>query len=187
MCYSNNSLKTACIKGTALVGIVKVLRKRREIAEKHLDPELHSYLSDRILAGSWYPERDYHRLLEVYRLIWPDRSWEEIGRLGAREGLQGIYRNIIKNDLATSVRQMRANWRNYHDTGDLISDIDGRIIRVQVCNYPVVSKDLCLLNQGYFLELLALSGADIVGVRKLRCTALKDKDCLWEFERVVSP
>ena len=176
-------MTTACIKGTGMIGIVKALRSRREVAKDHLPRNLHYYLTDRILVGSWYPERDYLNLLKAYRQVWPERTWEEIGRFGAREGLQGVYRNIIQGDIAASVQRMRANWRNYHNTGELISEIDSHVIRVRVCNYELVAKEACLLNQGYFTELLMLSGADIIRSRKVRCTADGDNECLWEFDK----
>jgi hypothetical protein len=172
----------AKIKGTGIIGIVKALRSRREAVKQYLSPELDHYLEERIVLNNWYPEQDYLHLLQVYRKVWPERSYEDIGRFGAQEALSGVYRNIVTDDVATSARHMRVNWRNYHDTGELSIDVEPSVIRVKVSDYPVVSDELCRLNQGYFSELLKLGGAQILSCSKVRCTVRGDEDCLWEFD-----
>lgn len=172
----------AHIKGIGMIGIVKALRSRRDAVADLLPPELHRYLQESIVVTSWYPEEDYLTLLRIYARTWPERGYAEIGRLGAREVLKGIYRNIVFGAVESAARRMKVNWRNYHDTGELSAESLPGTIRVTVTDYPVTASELCELNTGYFAELLHIAGADITATRKVHCTCRGDDSCVWEFD-----
>ena len=46
----------AKVKGSAILESVRILRRNKDAARKHLAPELQHYLSERVLVASWYPE-----------------------------------------------------------------------------------------------------------------------------------
>jgi hypothetical protein len=172
----------AKIKGIGIIGIVKALRSRRAEAEQKLPVSLQRYLYDRIVIAAWYPEQDYLALLRVFVAMWRIRSFEQVGVTAAQERLKGVYRNIVGGNVLEATSRMRANWRNYHDTGELTVDGHSGMVRVMIRDYAMVSSDLCLLNQGYIAEHLRLSGATVSTQRKVRCTVHRDTHCEWEFD-----
>lgn len=172
----------ARIKGIGMVGIVKALRTRSEEARAKLPQRLHHYLVDRIVVAAWYPEQDYLELIMVFAAMWRIRDFEQIGIAAARESLQKVYRNMIDGGAEAAIERMRANWRNYHDTGQLHLERFPGKLQVTIADYGVVSAQLCQLNQGYIAEHLRLAGARVTWQRKLQCTANGDPRCTWEFE-----
>src|SRR5262249_13369613 len=157
---------------TGIVHIVRGLRSQREHAEPLLPARLHHYLNDRIAITAWYPEVDYLALMEVLMRLSKGYTWERAGAFAAKEALSTVYRNVIVDgDLPETARRMPANWRNYHDTGDLTVENEPGLVRVKVENYCMESTVLCRLTQGYFAALLSFSGATITAQRKLKCTA----------------
>ena len=58
-------------KGTALIGAVKMLRKRKDEARALLPEALHRYLSVSVLPASWYPEEDLLKLIRALLEIMP--------------------------------------------------------------------------------------------------------------------
>jgi hypothetical protein len=170
------------IKGIGLVGVVRALRAKRESADALLSAELRHYLEDQVVIASWYPEEHYQALLRVYTRLWPERSYEEIGQLAARESLQSVHRNILVGGVLSAAKRMKINWRSYHDSGDLTVETPPGTIRFQVRDYALRARELCQVNDGYFAELLRLSGAQITARRKTRCTATGDRECIWEYD-----
>jgi hypothetical protein len=47
------------IKGVAFLGVVKLLRSRRDDAFTLLRPELHHYVTDTVRPSGWYPESEH--------------------------------------------------------------------------------------------------------------------------------
>jgi predicted hydrocarbon binding protein len=172
----------AKIKGIGMVGIAKALRSRRDDAARVLPESLHHYLDERISISEWYPEQDYLALLRVYVEVWPGRTFEEVGRLAANEALSTVYRNILIGGVTDAVKRMKFNWQNYHDSGELNSEVLPGLIRVRVRGYGMKARELCALNEGYFAELLRLSGAEVTALRKPQCASNGDRECVWEFE-----
>lgn len=170
------------IKGTGVISVVRALRAKRERALELLPPALHHYLAARITISSWYPESDYVALMTAFLRAYKGSTWHGAGEIAAQEALTGIYRNIVvPGDIGETAQRMRVNWRNYHDTGVLSVDVEPQLVRVHVSGYCVVSSDVCRLNQGYFGALLGLSGVPIVEARKVRCTVMRDEECVWEY------
>src|SRR4051794_31957484 len=109
----------AKIKGIGLVGIVKGLRTRADDARAKLPQRLHRYLVERVVVAAWYPEQDYLELLMTFAALFRIRDFEQVGAVGAKEGLQKVYRNMLQGGVEGAMSRMKANWRNYHDTGEL--------------------------------------------------------------------
>src|SRR5262245_56844621 len=140
---------TANVKGSALIEIVKVLRKNRDRVHDALSPELRSYLDKRILMGTWYPENDYLALLRaVVKLA--GTSFDKVGAMGARKDLGGVYARLTEmRDVERVVAQIPALWKNYHDTGrEVVSVSDGKL-RVELIDFVIKDVDYCKLIGGY--------------------------------------
>ena len=87
------------IKGTGLIQVSRALRANRPVAETLVPVELHHYLSERLLASSWYPEGDWAGLVKALGkmmapLIQGD-VWEQLGAQGAANDFNGIYSSLI--------------------------------------------------------------------------------------------
>src|SRR5438270_990494 len=121
-------IKQAKVKGTNMLSAVKALRMAREQARAVLPPRLHSYLEDRILVSSWYPEVDLMALLSALGKLMPAGGGDPflfMGRTTAREHLAGIYRGHVRpGDVERTLRSGTTLWRNYHDTGILTVAVD---------------------------------------------------------------
>jgi hypothetical protein len=172
-------------KGSAVAGFVRFLRSNREKALALLKPELHRYLNERILLSSWYPEEDFLALLHAQARILDTpatKVYEVMGAVGARYDLTGVYKNLLRpNDPAATLANGAVVWRNYHDTGDILSrSLGPRRIFVEVRGYPFRDREFCRLNTGYFEEALKLSGAVSVACRHVNCTARGDDFCAWD-------
>lgn len=148
-----------------------------------LPPELHHYLEARILVASWYPESDFLALLKAQAQILGGPSvLEQMGEVGARFDLTGLYKNLVRpSDPAGTLKNGAGLWRNYHDSGQMAMTSPGpRSVRVELRDYPIVDGDLCRLNTGYFAEGMRIAGGSDVEVRHVACTSRGDPFCAWE-------
>jgi len=172
----------AKIKGTALIGIVKSLRRRRAEAERRLPFELRHYLAERIVAAAWYPEEEYVGLLHAYvDISWQGRGWERVGELAAEETLGSVYKNLVQEgDLEGTVRKLPIGWRNYHDSGTLVATLEPGLVRVEIRDHPIKHRGACLLNFAYFRVVIGRA-ARVAASRTLRCTADGAPSCVWEY------
>ena len=176
----------ANIKGTGLAGVVKLMRSMRVAAVPLLSPSAAALLSQRILASSWYPEKDFLELVAVLVRLGHGKglSWERLGRAAAQTDLGSIYRSLVKKgDLDVTLSRAEVVWRNYHDTGRIEASLVGdNVARMIVNDYAVVSAEMCQLNGGFFAGLIAASGVTVEKVTKAACTAKKDRACIWDIE-----
>ncbi len=174
----------ANIKGTGMAGIIKLMRSMHLAAEPLLSPSAAALLTKRILAGSWYPEKDFLELVAVLVRLGKGLSWERLGRAAAETDLNTVYRSLVKKgDLDVTLARAEVVWRNYHDTGRIeASRVGANIARIQVTGYAMISAEMCQLNTGFFSGLVAASGVTVGAVTKPSCTAKKDRACIWDIE-----
>ena len=113
----------AKLKGTALVPAVKLLRKNLDKMGPILDDATRTFVSQRILPGSWYPMEDATRLLLAVCRFYggsPTQAMEMVGMYCAEKDLSGVYAHLIHlGDPARTFRRAVMLWRNYLDTGTL--------------------------------------------------------------------
>ncbi len=159
------------IKGVSLIEVVKVLRANREAAESLVDPALHPYLHDRLLASEWYPEDEYLVLLEAAgRILKPLLTmdvWEFMGEQGAHKDFTGLYASVVrKNDPWGTLRHAGKIWSMYRDTGRLLVERrDEELANLSLHDYANAGPMVCGTLTGYYRELLRLSGASSVRVK----------------------
>jgi hypothetical protein len=105
-----------------------------------------------------------------------------MGEVGARADLTGLYKNLVRpGDPLSTLKNGAGLWRNYHDSGHMVVTTQGaKSARVELRDYPIVDRDLCRLNTGYFAEGMRICGAADVNVRHVSCTRRGDAICAWD-------
>jgi hypothetical protein len=173
----------AKVKGAAIVDSVRFLRRHKDEARKHLPPELHHYLGERVLAASWYPEADLVPLVRAMGRIQgvPDAAWfEKAGRLSAQGHSQGIYKHLASGDRESLTRRALVLWSSQHDTGrmDMEPEASGKV-RVALRDFGMPSREFCALNGGYIAATFEASGCESVVVEKQSCCVDRAPACTW--------
>lgn len=163
----------AKIKGTGILGAVRLLRERRDHAEPLLPDSLRHYLDRQILVASWYPEEDYYGLLHTMVHFTPKSGgdpWRWLGRESARVDLVEIYSSMVqKGDPWGTLQRLPRLWRLYHDSGKAEVGVAGPTrARVILESYPFASEEQGRLMAGFLDEMLAQSGARGIQVRALK-------------------
>jgi hypothetical protein len=170
-------------KGTHVLHVVKILRTKRELAFKLLAPELHHYLTDRILPSSWYPSADHLGLLRAVARLMPKTAdpWIAMGRGSARMDLEGAYKQHFRpQDPETTLRVLAAVWRSTHDSGKIVITFENATSAIfKMVDYPVTTDEICRITTGYISESLLVSGALSPEVDHTTCVAFGCAQCTW--------
>jgi hypothetical protein len=174
----------AKVKGTNLIGAVKVLRKNRARAAPILPAALHHYLDERIIITDWYPEEDLIVLLRAMARLLTDvkgNPFEMLGRAAVREHMAGVYEHLLKGDRLSLARRVSVMWQAQHDTGklELVGSRPGHA-RYELEGYATPSREMCSVLEGYFSESLRASGFASVSIEKLRCVLDGAPKCVWD-------
>ena len=135
------------LKGVAFLGVVKLLRSRRDDAMTMLRPELHRYLTETVRPSGWYPESDHVELLRAGAKLYPgspDRALEMMGEFAARTHCE-IYKEILVGHGSPS--RTFALWATQHDTGELrrIRELPNRM-RFELVGFGDTSRENCLVS-----------------------------------------
>jgi hypothetical protein len=172
------------LKGSLIIGLVKALRFRRADAETAVPAQLQHYLSERVLAGSWYPEEDYVGLCKVLARLMagtPD-AWATFGTVAARGVLDSVYRAmIIPGSPARTLLGVPRYWAHYHTTGRLEVTLDGdAAARIEIFDYASSSPEICRSIGAFYTEVLKTAGGREVRLVKQACRASGEPRCLWD-------
>ena len=171
------------VKGASILDSVKYLRRHKDEARKHLPPALHHYLSERVLAASWYPEEDLVPLVRAMARIQniPDAVFfERAGRLSAQGHAQGIYKHLASGDRESLTRRSFVLWSSQHDTGALEMQIESTgKVRVALRDFAMPSREFCILNAGYITTTFELVGCEGVRAEKQSCAVDGAPACTW--------
>jgi hypothetical protein len=174
------------VKGVNMQALVKLLRKAGlEAAQKVVPPELHHYLSERILVSNRYPEPDHLELLRAVSRMMPPKPepWIVMGHRSAQTDLGGVYKAHLRaGDPVRTLQSAGALWRNYHDTGDMTVTFPSKgaaVIRLR--KFVAPARELCRINIGYFTELVSMSGGRGAGCEELGCVLEGSADCSWSL------
>lgn len=177
----------AQIKGAALIGAVRLLRKERERALPLVPAALHHYLEDRISESRWYPEPDLIPLVLVCaELLGGDleETLHTFGRITAQGHLNGgIYSHLgADGDLVSLAIKASALWSSQHDTGKLRleAEADG-LGSIRVDGYDHASREMCLILTGYFQQFVDQSNLPNPQIKKRHCVSEGDPRCEWEL------
>jgi hypothetical protein len=173
------------IKGINVVNAVKMLRTQSDRARAVLPARLHSYLEQRILVSSWYPEEDQLELLRALASLMP-RSPDPfivMGRGTARSDLTGIYqKQLRRGDVERTLVFAGALWRNAHDTGEMSTERNGtNAVTVRLRDYGAVSSEMCRVCTGYFVELVQLAEDKRAEVTHDECRVTGAAVCTWRI------
>jgi len=170
-------------KGASILDSVKYLRRHKDEARKHLPPALHHYLSERVLAASWYPEEDLVPLVRAMARIEgvPDTTFfEKAGRLSAQGHAQGVYKHLAAGDRDSLTRRALVLWSSQHDTGAMEMEADsGGKVRVALRGFGLPSREMCALTGGYIAATFEVSGCKDVRTEKQSCAVDGAPACTW--------
>jgi hypothetical protein len=168
------------IKGVAVLGVVKLLRKRRDSALALLRPELHHFLTETVRPSAWYLESDHAELLRAGAQLYPgsaDRALELMGEAAA-VGHSQLFRELLVGPGSAS--RTYALWTSQHDTGELRRTRESaNRMRLELADFADTSREMCLLLTGYWRGTFAVNGYSDVSVEKLSCRLWDDESCVW--------
>ena len=173
------------VKGTNVVGAVKLLRANRERALALLPARLHHYLQERLLVSSWYPEDDQIELLRVIAKMMPPapNPFIVMGLTTAQADLTGIYRNYLRpDDPQRTLSAAGGLWRNYHDSGEMSASNEGpsgAVVRLR--GYQAACGEMCRVVEGYLTGCARVAGARDVRTTKLTCCLDGAPECSWRL------
>ncbi|MCG8462333.1 MAG: DUF2378 family protein [Holophagales bacterium] len=173
----------ASIKGTGILGVVRLLAERRNHTEPLLPVDLRPYLDRQILVSSWYPEADFLALLRTMVHFTPKHGgdpWRWLGRESARVDLVEIYSSMVqKGSPWGTLQRLPRLWRLYHDTGKAEVGVAGETrAQVFVEGYPFPGEDFSGFMAGYLDTMLELAGAHHRRIRSLRLGSAS-KPSVW--------
>jgi hypothetical protein len=171
------------VKGASILDSVKYLRRHKDAARKHLPPALHHYLSERVLAATWYPGEDLIPLVRAIARIEniPDAVYfERAGRFGALGHAHGIYKHLAEGDRESLTRRALVLWSSLHDTGTMEMQVEspGKV-RVALRNFGLPSREFCLLTGGYIAATFESAGCKGVRHEKQSCAIDGAPACTW--------
>lgn len=181
-------------KGTAILGLVRFLRRHRDAAAAALPAHLTHYLDERVHVSTWYPEQD---LLELARVVAPmlppsvGDPYELMGRISARDHLEGSYAHLFEGvvePLAIPARAF-ALWASMHDSGRLETAVEPPgAVRVELVEFALPSREMCRIVGGYLAETLRVAGFAAPRSVELGCRLEGAPRCAWRchFEGVPS-
>jgi hypothetical protein len=175
------------VKGTAMVGLVRFLRKERERALPLVPTELRHYLEGRVIESRWYPEEDLIPLVRVCAELVggdTDETLEHFGRITAQAHLDGgIYSHLRADGDPHSIGfKAVALWSSQHDTGEVRMEIEeDRLASLRVEGYSHSSREMCLILTGYFQEFFDVSNLPNPRIKKRQCISDGDPGCEWEL------
>lgn len=174
----------AKIKGTALIGAVKRLRREKDRARDLLPAEFHHYLQERIMPASWYPEEVFLEILKANIKLMGlpvEKACTRLGKIAAQEHHKMWYgKRLSPMDSRTLLFRLPSIWSSQHDTGRYEFIVESATSgRIEIRNFKYPSQELCLINTAYALEFLQLSGFGKVTVSETACTIRQDEMCAW--------
>jgi hypothetical protein len=172
-------------KGTTLISSVKFLRQHRDAARALLPEALHRYLEERVIPTSWYPETDLLELIRATARLVPGAGadvFETMGRITAREHLEGTYAHLVdgKGDPLSIPSRAFALWASQHDSGRITALLEGPDrVRIDVVDFAIPSREMCAVVGGYVVETLRLAGLPAPRGEKLCCRLDGADRCSW--------
>ena len=197
-------------KGTGLLPIVQAL-KSHPAARARVPPELCHYLDTPILASGWYPEDDYHALLQLLAGLVPpemtggEEAWAFFGKVAAqrdiagnqdsvdadsRTPVAGVYKDFAdtgKDGVVGLFLRARKLWSLYHDTGQYSltrSHDDPHSVIIRLTEFRFPARGIVELQMAYVLEFARLVGHPLEG--RIRRASSADGG-LYEWEYRCAP
>jgi hypothetical protein len=169
---------------------------------KLVRPELQHYLDEDVLVSAWYPMDDYVEMLQLLAANLDPKTmggdpYRAFGLIAARRDLKGsqtnvpqnqrvdragLYKSAIDHGRGLSGRIRRALWLRslYYSRGHYEARRSGeRSLRLTLCDFPVVSAQLCTMSTGYLIEVF--HDPPKGWLEKVSCRARGHSACEWEL------
>lgn len=171
----------ARVKGIAILGLVKYIKKYSREKGKSLDeiikmmtPEDQQIFSQKILSSEWYPYSTYINLGNIIDRVFGkgDQSLSrEIGKLSARTDLRGVYRIFLSFlNPQQIVKRIATIWGSYYDRGvvEVIEYKPGKLVW-HLKDFPEIGKFHCKNIEGWNEAFLELLGYKEARARETKC------------------
>jgi hypothetical protein len=172
-------------KGTAILGLVRFLRRHRNESVAALPERLRHYLDERVHVSAWYPEEDLLALARAVAPMLPPAAgdpYEAMGRVSARDHLEGSYAHLFQgmdDPLAIPARAF-ALWASMHDSGRLDTAVEPPdAVRVELSDFALPSREMCRIVGGYLAETLRIVGFAAPQAVELGCRLDGAPSCAW--------
>lgn len=180
--------REAKVKGSALVGIVKALRHAKEKGRQATPESVHHLLDSRILSTSWHDLDDYLSLLgalaSIIEVPQDMDPWEFIGKFGAANYREGVYRNLFRQgDPTSTLKNYSILWKLRYDRGRVVVEVKSPTqAQVEVRDAGIISENFCKATRGLIVGLLEEGGASDIELHKIQCRTRGDSFCAWQVQ-----
>jgi uncharacterized protein (TIGR02265 family) len=170
------------VKGSNVRLAVKALRAQRAALESRLPPDLHRYLSEHILPGSWYPEADNQALMRIIAAampVKPPECWRVIGREAASDHATGLYASMLQGGPQRYFAHFSGLWSVIHNSGSWQTErVAPNRYEATLADFAVGMPEYGPLMEGYLARVLELSGAADIDVR---CVDADHQGARWSI------
>jgi hypothetical protein len=151
------------VKGTAIIGLVKMARQQRAAFGPELPPETRTFIDTQIMLGSWYPAVHHRNLLLAADRVQGKGDLEfcrSLGTMAARESLTSVYkRYVTPGDVQASLHHFADFWPLFHDTGVCTWDDPAPgYVRLRVESFAFANRPVCTTHVGWLEGLVELAG-----------------------------
>lgn len=193
------------VKGIAILGVAAAMKANEELYRRRLRPGLHYYLDEPVHIAGWYPMEEYLELLHLLATtidpkVMGGDAYRAFGIIAARRDLRGdetnvpeeqrvervgrvgVYSSAVDSGLGLGGRIRRGLWLRslYYSSGHYEARrIGERSLRLVLCDFPVVSAELCRVGTGYLIEVFRSPPKG--WVEKVSCCAQGAAECAWEL------
>jgi predicted hydrocarbon binding protein len=109
-----------------------------------------------------------------------DDMFVHMGKLVGRIDLSGVYANLIRTRaVSETAHRLTAMWKQYHNTGTLEVALEPNAARFELRDHGLPSRELCLIQRGWFSAYIELTGATQHSVVETQCRQEGAATCVW--------
>jgi predicted hydrocarbon binding protein len=171
------------VKGTAIVGLVKMARQMREAFVPELPAETQAFIETPIMLGSWYPAVHHRNLLLAADRIRGTGDLEycrKLGTMAARANLTNVYkRYVTPGDVPGSLHNFADFWPLFHDTGVCTWDDPAPgYVRLRVEAFGFANRPVCATHVGWLEGVVELAGGQGHATDE-ECLATGGRACVY--------
>jgi hypothetical protein len=152
------------VKGTNLIGLVKILKNHRKQHPFVVSMVAEALLAEHIILTNWYPYEVHSELIWLtFREILQSKAESALGMgiVGGTHALETHHRVFItKGDPAASVLAMERTWHAYFDFGELSTEKeDPNTVRFELNGFADVSLPHAMMIIGWHVAAARVAGS----------------------------
>ncbi len=172
-------------KGVNLISLVKLLHTQKDAWKDHpLRDSARALMQQRITYTGWYPFTDFEELLKLAHQVLfggSDQAALQMGVTGGKLIFGDVHKAYIApGDPDRTLGGLIRAWPGYFNFAKPQRQVEGDTARVQILEYPDISKVHGLIMLGWAQAMLKLSGTSKVQHKIISAPWLGSGD--FEFE-----